>query len=170
MMIDVIVGCFRYGENGTISLAGLKRLLQNVGLDRIRTVTVQHHEQPGHHEHHHHHHPHHHHEGHHHQKHVHADPSHPRKVPKSPEVSKDQDRHPILQRGTTAAYSAQLLVKPDEDKRRDGRPETTGASVNRLVTESQIQAGLVDHDDHHQDHINQDLPHNQSADSAEVQY
>ncbi|XP_077368065.1 zinc transporter ZIP6 isoform X2 [Festucalex cinctus] len=38
----------RYGENGSISLAGLKRLLQNVGLDRIRSVTVQHH-------HHHHH-------------------------------------------------------------------------------------------------------------------
>ncbi|XP_077411651.1 zinc transporter ZIP6 [Vanacampus margaritifer] len=33
----------RYGENGSISLAGLKRLLQSVGLDRIRSVTVQHH-------------------------------------------------------------------------------------------------------------------------------
>ncbi|CAL8316693.1 unnamed protein product [Gadus morhua 'NCC'] len=43
----------RYGENGTISLASLKSLLQNIGLDRVRTVTVQH-------RHHHHHgdHPH----------------------------------------------------------------------------------------------------------------
>ena len=42
-----------YGENGTISLASLKSLLQNIGLDRVRTVTVQH-------RHHHHHgdHPH----------------------------------------------------------------------------------------------------------------
>nr|XP_057922252.1 zinc transporter ZIP6 isoform X2 [Doryrhamphus excisus] len=32
----------RYGQNGTISLAGLKRLLQSVGLDRVRSVTVQH--------------------------------------------------------------------------------------------------------------------------------
>lgn len=43
-MADGIVGCFRYGENGSISLDGLKRLLQNVGLDRLRTVTVQHHQ------------------------------------------------------------------------------------------------------------------------------
>ena len=42
-----------YGENGTISLASLKSLLHNIGLDRVRTVTVQH-------RHHHHHgdHPH----------------------------------------------------------------------------------------------------------------
>ncbi|XP_051943875.1 zinc transporter ZIP6 isoform X2 [Hippocampus zosterae] len=40
----------RYGENGTISLAGLNRLLQSVGLDRIRSVAAQHH----HHHHHHH--------------------------------------------------------------------------------------------------------------------
>uniref|UniRef100_A0A8D3DPV0 Zinc transporter ZIP6 n=1 Tax=Scophthalmus maximus TaxID=52904 RepID=A0A8D3DPV0_SCOMX len=81
----------RYGENGTISLDGLKRLLQSVGLDRIRTVMVQHHEQLGH-RHHHHHHHHHHHDDHlpdnnnsHHQKHVHAEPSRPGKFPKSVE-------------------------------------------------------------------------------------
>ncbi|XP_061776663.1 zinc transporter ZIP6 isoform X1 [Nerophis ophidion] len=33
----------RYGQNGTISLAGLKRLLHSVGLERVRSVTVQHH-------------------------------------------------------------------------------------------------------------------------------
>ncbi|KAL4623366.1 zinc transporter ZIP6-like, partial [Arapaima gigas] len=38
----------RYGENGTISLEGLKRLLESVGLNRIRRVTVQHHEHAAH--------------------------------------------------------------------------------------------------------------------------
>ncbi|XP_058274315.1 zinc transporter ZIP6 [Hemibagrus wyckioides] len=33
----------KYGENGTISLSGLQRLLEGLGLDRIRRVTVQHH-------------------------------------------------------------------------------------------------------------------------------
>ncbi|XP_054623304.1 zinc transporter ZIP6 [Dunckerocampus dactyliophorus] len=33
----------RYGQNGTISLAGLKLLLHSVGLDRVRSVTTQHH-------------------------------------------------------------------------------------------------------------------------------
>lgn len=32
----------KYGENGTISLSGLRRLLEGLGLDRIRRVTVQH--------------------------------------------------------------------------------------------------------------------------------
>ncbi|XP_036375312.1 zinc transporter ZIP6 [Megalops cyprinoides] len=38
----------KYGENGTISLEGLKRLLASVGLDRIRKVMVQHREEAGH--------------------------------------------------------------------------------------------------------------------------
>ncbi|XP_053342773.1 zinc transporter ZIP6 isoform X1 [Clarias gariepinus] len=33
----------KYGENGTISLSGLQRLLEGLGLDRIRRLTVQHH-------------------------------------------------------------------------------------------------------------------------------
>ncbi|XP_053507044.1 zinc transporter ZIP6 isoform X2 [Ictalurus furcatus] len=33
----------KYGENGTISLSGLRRLLEGLGVDRIRRVTVQHH-------------------------------------------------------------------------------------------------------------------------------
>uniref|UniRef100_A0A3B4BCG6 Zinc transporter ZIP6 n=1 Tax=Periophthalmus magnuspinnatus TaxID=409849 RepID=A0A3B4BCG6_9GOBI len=58
---------------GSISLAGLRRLLQSLGLDRIRTVTVQHHEKPGHHHHDHHHHHHHgNHKHHHHHNHNHS--------------------------------------------------------------------------------------------------
>ncbi|XP_029308524.1 zinc transporter ZIP6 [Cottoperca gobio] len=163
----------RYGENGSISLAGLKRLLQNVGLDRIRTVMVQHHEQPGHHDHQHHHH-HHHHDNSHHQK--HAEPLQPRKFPKTSELSKDQDsRHNLHDRktaaaqeaGSTAAYSAQLMEKPDEAlKRRDGSPageESTRAAAASRVTEGQTQAAAVgrgehDHDhEHDHKHVNQDL-------------
>ncbi|KAK1790657.1 hypothetical protein P4O66_014507 [Electrophorus voltai] len=33
----------KYGQNGSISLAGLQKLLEGVGLDRIRKVMVQHH-------------------------------------------------------------------------------------------------------------------------------
>ncbi|XP_062843950.1 zinc transporter ZIP6 [Trichomycterus rosablanca] len=33
----------KYGENGTISMSGLLRLLKGLGLDRVRRVTVQHH-------------------------------------------------------------------------------------------------------------------------------
>lgn len=54
-------GSCRYGENGTISLSGLRRLLRSVGLDHIRTVTIQHHPQPGQQHHHSHPHDHHHH-------------------------------------------------------------------------------------------------------------
>ncbi|XP_068582311.1 zinc transporter ZIP6 isoform X2 [Cebidichthys violaceus] len=150
----------RYGENGTISLAGLKRLLQNVGLDRIRTVMVQHHEQPGHHHNHHHHH--HQRQGGHHHHHLHEDDddddddddnSHPqkhaelsqnRKFPKSSEVSKDQDSHHNLHNkkttaaqevGITAVYSAQLMARSDEvNKRQDGSlgpPGPTGGETTR---------------------------------------
>uniref|UniRef100_A0A8C5H4R5 Zinc transporter ZIP6 n=1 Tax=Gouania willdenowi TaxID=441366 RepID=A0A8C5H4R5_GOUWI len=84
----------RYGENGTISLAGLKRLLQNIGLHRIRTV--QHHEQAGHHphhDHHHHHHHHHHHEGNHsHHQHLHSSQKFP--VSEAPDVENEgRDEH-----------------------------------------------------------------------------
>ncbi|XP_044223996.1 zinc transporter ZIP6 isoform X2 [Thunnus albacares] len=179
----------RYGENGTISLAGLKRLLQNVGLGRIRTVTAQHHEQPGHrdHPHHHHHHHHHNHKGHNHHHHPHDDsddnshhqkhgePSQPGKSPKTPDVTKEgttgkkaenPDSHNSLydkksaaaaavaqEVGTTAASSAQLMVKMDAGE------EPTAA---RLVTETQTQEAAVTHD--HTDH---DLLHNRSLPAAE---
>ncbi|XP_075954541.1 zinc transporter ZIP6 isoform X3 [Anarhichas minor] len=186
----------RYGENGTISLAGLKRLLQNVGLDRIRTVMVQHHEQPGHHHNHHHHHHqhqggHHLHEDHHNNSHPHkhADPSQHRKFPKTSEVSKDQDSHHNLhdkkttaaqEVGITAVYSAQLMARSDDvNKRHDGSlgppgptgGETTRASAARLVTESPTQAAAVSRgdQDHGHDHMNQDVAHNRSVDSVECQ-
>ncbi|KAM8849552.1 zinc transporter ZIP6 isoform 1-T2 [Spinachia spinachia] len=137
----------RYGENGTISLAGLKRLLQNVGLDRIRTAEVQHHEQPGHHPHppHHHHHHHHHQGGHHHKNdshpQKHAEPSRHGKLSKTSEVSKDQDsrhnRHPERAAqggGATAAYGAQLMA-------RSGEAETRGGSAG--ASESRTQPGAV---------------------------
>ncbi|KAG7232263.1 hypothetical protein INR49_009332 [Caranx melampygus] len=118
----------RYGENGTISLAGLKRLLQSVGLERIRRVMVQHREQPGHHDHHDHHHHHHHHEGHHHhhdnssshhQKHIHAEATQPRKFPKTGEsqdaapgkkTEKQENRHNLYDKKTAAAVAAAVQV------------------------------------------------------------
>uniref|UniRef100_A0A3Q1GC43 Zinc transporter ZIP6 n=1 Tax=Acanthochromis polyacanthus TaxID=80966 RepID=A0A3Q1GC43_9TELE len=81
----------RYGENGTISLAGLKRLLQKVGLGRVRAITVQHHEQPGHHHHHHH------------QYHVHHDTTHHHK---HGDVS--PTKFPTNQDGTPGKKSANL--------------------------------------------------------------
>lgn len=171
---------FRYGENGTISLAGLKRLLENVGLDRIRNVMVQHHEQAGHHAHHHyqHHHHHHHEDPHqnhphddsHHHKHVHAEPSPAKKFPKSPEAAKDQDIHDGLddkktaaqEVGATAAYSAQLVVKPEVNKSQDGSTET----ANLVVSRESRHVHDHDHDEHEREH--QDLPDNDSVDSTEV--
>ncbi|XP_028987134.1 zinc transporter ZIP6 [Betta splendens] len=180
----------RYGENGTISLAGLKRLLQNVGLDRIRTVMVQHHEQPGHHTHHHdHHHHHHHHSIHdnnsHPQKHVHTEPSQPRMSMNPPNVS-DVTRgkkEAVQELGTTSVFSAQLVVKPDGDQKgQDGSAEqstpsaqpNTGTTAAMLVTESQKQTlgmgqeddrsgGPVDHHDHAHDQAH-DHTHNHDHD------
>ncbi|XP_074544327.1 zinc transporter ZIP6 [Halichoeres trimaculatus] len=136
----------RYGENGTISLNGLKRLLLNVGLARIRTVMVQHHEQPGHHHHHHHHH---HHKDHH-DHHVH-------------------EGKPEAQVGDTmAAYSAQLVAKPDDDKGVNGSSEESAKrpiSVG-LIGENQTQAAAV-HQGDHQDHNHEELPANRSIGGLE---
>ncbi|XP_062337260.1 zinc transporter ZIP6 isoform X2 [Osmerus eperlanus] len=94
----------RYGENGTISISGLKRLLQSVGLDRIRKVMVQHHEQAEdddaeahghtHHHHHHHHHQHHDHNSNQRQKHSHSETNEPKKAPKDPKVPKEEEPTP----------------------------------------------------------------------------
>ncbi|XP_078121235.1 zinc transporter ZIP6 isoform X2 [Sander vitreus] len=180
----------RYGENGTISLAGLKRLLQNVGLDRIRTVTVQHHEEPGHHDHHHHHHHNHDHHDHRHhnnnsQHQKRAEPSQPRKLPKTSEVSKDQDsRHSTHSKGTTAGqgdsttpvYSGQLLVKPDGVRKgQNGRPEQQSPAAEETtagltVTDSQTMAAAVtrgDHDHEHDHERGHGHNHKRSVDSAE---
>ncbi|XP_063741539.1 zinc transporter ZIP6 isoform X2 [Eleginops maclovinus] len=129
----------RYGENGSISLAGLKLLLQNVGLDRNRTVMVKHHEQPGHH--------HHHQEDHHHHHHHHNNNnSHPQKSAKASEVSKDQDslqdRKRAVEVVSSPVFSAQMMVKPDQDQETTGTPE--------------------DHSP-----LSQEVPHNHSEDSVE---
>lgn len=127
----------RYGENGTISLDGLKRLLQNVGLDRIRTIMVQHHEQPGQHHHHHHHH-------HDHDHHQHGG---------KPEAQKGN---------TTAAYSAQLM---DDDKGVNGSSEeaANGPTAEGLIGENQTQDAAV----HNHNHSHDELSTNRSAESLQ---
>nr|XP_020473351.1 zinc transporter ZIP6 [Monopterus albus]XP_020473352.1 zinc transporter ZIP6 [Monopterus albus]XP_020473353.1 zinc transporter ZIP6 [Monopterus albus] len=182
----------RYGENGTISLAGLKRLLQSVGLDRNRSVIVQHHEQLGHHHHHHHRHVHENNDSHQ-QKHIHAEPSRFIRSPKTPEVSRDQngtlgrkEENPSSQYdkkttsvaqevSTTVVYSAQLVVEPG--KRHDFSPEESSpagedTTAARLVTESQTLGNAVSQgDDHTHEHehdgMDQDLLHNRSHDGVE---
>ncbi|XP_041658384.1 zinc transporter ZIP6 [Cheilinus undulatus] len=152
----------RYGENGTISLAGLKRLLQNVGLDRIRTVRVQHHEQAGHHNHHHQHH--HHHKGHH-NHHPHDD-------------NHDQsDRKPETQEvGSTVAYNAQLVVKANDDRRQSRSPsggETTRPTAAGLLFENRTEVAAVSrgghlHHEHDKDkHVHQEVLNNRSTDAME---
>ncbi|KAM6989830.1 zinc transporter ZIP6 [Tautogolabrus adspersus] len=144
----------RYGENGTISLAGLKRLLQNVGLDRIRTVRVQHHEQAGHHHHNHHHH--HHHNGHH-NHHQHNDSHDP------------SNRKPAAQEdGSTAPYSAQLVGKPDDNKRQTSSPaggETTTQTAAGLLSANRTESAAVSEGDH--EHVHRGLPSNRSEDKVE---
>ncbi|XP_063318317.1 zinc transporter ZIP6 [Pelmatolapia mariae] len=170
----------RYGENGTISLAGLKRLLQSVGLDRTRTVMVQHHEQPGHHHHHHH-------KGHHHHHHPHESNSdhlkhlsQPQKFPETPDnhdgavgkKSEDPDSRLNLydkkttvaaaaaqEVGTTVTYRAQLVVKQQDGSQ--GRP--SGEETTRTaVTESQTQATTSSDSEHDHDG-DQDHLHGQNS-------
>ncbi|XP_072219488.1 zinc transporter ZIP6 [Leuresthes tenuis] len=164
----------RYGENGTISLAGLKRLLQSVGLYRNRTVVVRHHEQPGHH--HHHHEGHHHHDGDlHHPKHVHSD------RPQAPEVVERENPDRRANRkdtkataaavtgrgdGVTVAYGAQLVGKPQ-----DGSPAGGERTSQSPATEGQTQAAAVSRgdrtDDHDHDHDHTDQDQLPSLDHAE---
>ncbi|XP_062260585.1 zinc transporter ZIP6 isoform X1 [Platichthys flesus] len=174
----------RYGENGTISLDGLKRLLQSVGLDRVRTVMVQHHEQLGHGHHHHHHHPHphhheshdhHHHSGHNHsrhQKHVHAEPPQPGKFPPSVEnpegtlrkkVENTENHHNLYDKkstaaaqevGTTAVYTAQLALKQGSSLDRTS-PPATGAAARRGTDNHTQAAAPSDQDpEYDQGHVN----------------
>lgn len=181
----------RYGENGTISLAGLKRLLQSVGLDRIRTVTVQHHEQPGHHQHHPHHEGHHHHHDNNlHHKHAHSDLSQLRKFPETSDNQgsalgkKSEDPASLLnlydkkttaavatqEVSTTVTYSAQLVVDPqDWSQDQLSGDETTRTTAARPVTGSQAQTTAVSRgddrsNDHDHDH---DHDHDRSLNSSE---
>ncbi|XP_060940910.1 zinc transporter ZIP6 [Limanda limanda] len=161
----------RYGENGTISLDGLKRLLRSVGLDRIRTVMVQHHQQLGHgHGHHHHHHAHHdHHENHnhhhrpgdnssHHQKHVHAEPQQPGKFPKNLEdatlrkkVENTKSHHNLYDKKSAAAAAA-----PDAGTTAVYSAQLAQKQGSGLDRTSPPTAGATtgDHDpEDHQDHV-----------------
>lgn len=165
--------CHRYGENGTISLAGLKRLLQNVGLGRIRTVMVQHHEQPGHHydhdhshDHHHHHH-HHNHKGHSHHHHPHDDghQKHGGGEPSKTSVggattgkkAESLDTHNKLydkKKGAVAAQEVEATTEADTPQ--VAKPAGEEPTAARLMTETQTQAtGSHDHThdhDHEHDH------------------
>ncbi|XP_075993690.1 zinc transporter ZIP6 [Genypterus blacodes] len=177
----------RYGENGTISLAGLKRLLQSVGLDRIRSIMVQHHEHPGDpdhpHDHHHQHHHHFHDDGTRHQKHVHTEASEPKKFPDNPKDAKapdssagkkaeDPDSYQNLynkkttltvqELGTTPTYTAQLIGNPDQvHKGQDGDPDPRPAHLKAAESSDTMtenqNLSTLDHHDHH-DH---DHDHNE---------
>nr|XP_019968630.1 PREDICTED: zinc transporter ZIP6-like [Paralichthys olivaceus] len=195
----------RYGENGTISLDGLKRLLQSVGLNHVRAVMVQHHEQIGyrhhHHHHHHHHHDHHdHQEGHnhhhhpddnhsHHQKHVHTEASRPGKFPKNVEnpdgtlrkkmeitkshhVPYDKKSTVAAQEvGTTAVYSAQLVLKQVSGLEQASPPTRGGAAAAARPgagnhTQATAVSGVDDGD--HDPEYDQDHVHiNRSSESVE---
>ncbi|KAF7644097.1 hypothetical protein LDENG_00227970 [Lucifuga dentata] len=182
----------RYGENGTISLVGLKRLLQSVGLDRIRNIMVQHHEQPGDHDHDHHHHHHHHHlhdDSDMHQKHTRTDLSEPRKFPNNPKDAKEQDstvgkkaetldQHynlydkktavTVQELGTTPAYTARLMVQPDDaHKTQDSSLEPSPADLE--ATESPGNQTQPNEDRHvdDRDHVDHDLLRNRSLDAVE---
>ncbi|KAM4727785.1 zinc transporter ZIP6 isoform 1-T4 [Anableps anableps] len=139
----------RYGENGTISLDGLKRLLQSVGLDRIRSIMVKHREQAGrhhhdhHHEHGHHHHHHHHHHGHRHQT---ANPNRTEDLQQmKPTVSAASGRDVR----TTPANGAGLLVKMQK-RSLDGEGAATVATATAAKEEPADYRG---HDDLDQDHL-----------------
>ncbi|CAB1325717.1 unnamed protein product [Coregonus sp. 'balchen'] len=161
----------RYGENGTISLAGLKRLLENVGLDRIRKVMVQHHEQPdedgaegyrrGHHNHHRNHQHEDDHNGTHRQKHSHPPPIEPKKVPQTPKVPKVEDPTPgkkvenldahhnlyvkktaSQEISTTTAYTTNVLVKSEAVRSRR-EADSDSAHTASLTTVIQDSNSLV---------------------------
>lgn len=152
----------------------------------MRTVMVQHHEQPGHHPHHHHHH-----KGHHHHHHPHESNSdhlkqlsQPQKFPDTPDnhdgavgkKSEDPDSRLNLydkkttvaavaqEVGTTVTYRAQHVVKQQDGSQ--GRP--SGEQTTRIaVTESQTQATASGDSEHDRD---QDRPHGRSQNGSEVRY
>ncbi|KAM6919177.1 zinc transporter ZIP6 [Xenentodon cancila] len=165
---------YRYGENGTISLAGLRRLLQNVGLDRIRTVTVQRHEVPGqpeHHDHDGHHYHHHHDENAHQQKHAHGGRAQPSKLPRIPENQGDNtDVKPTVAEtvGATVAYRAQLTQHRRSDQASFPGEETTAGSGVRTITGSRMKRSAANQGDghsHDHDHAH-DHDHDHDHDHA----
>ncbi|CAL8325710.1 unnamed protein product [Arctogadus glacialis] len=132
----------RYGENGTISLASLKSLLHNIGLDRVRTVTVQHR--------------HHHHHG----DHPHGDHPHG-----------DDDAHNLSLELTDSRPStaARLSDSPEEqapslgrgpgDGHRRRRADGDGPTPSPASGPPGTGRGLDGDHHHHQDHDDHDDPH-----------
>uniref|UniRef100_A0A8C8C8Q4 Zinc transporter ZIP6 n=1 Tax=Oncorhynchus tshawytscha TaxID=74940 RepID=A0A8C8C8Q4_ONCTS len=178
----------RYGENGTISLAGLKRLLENVGLDRIRKVMVQHHDQPvddgaerhlhGHHNHHRNHQHEDDHNGTHHQKHSHRPPIEAKKVPETPKVPKVDDpvlgkkvensdaHHNLYVKKTTAAQEISTTTEAVRSRREAPTASLTTVILvsNSLGAENQTQPPMVRQEgsdnQHLYDHDNDHNDHN----------
>lgn len=153
----------KYGENGTISLEGLKRLLESVGLDRIRKVMVQHQEEAGHpgeghvdggtHHHTHQHHHHTHQQGHPHWQDLPAT----KKAAEAPKVQRsegapakkieDSDAHHNLydkrvpqEISTTPVYTTNVLLKSQEFRSRrsadvDLSPDSASQGANSTHTD-----------------------------------
>ncbi|XP_061112105.1 zinc transporter ZIP6 isoform X2 [Conger conger] len=147
----------KYGENGTISLEGLKRLLESVGLDRIRKVMVQHQEEAGHPGEghvdggtHHHTHQHHHHVQH--QGHPHwQDLPATKKTAEAPKVQRSEgapakkiedsnahhnlyDKRVQQEISTTPVYTTNVLLKSQEFRSRrsaDYNPSQDSASTSQ---------------------------------------
>ncbi|XP_008432978.1 zinc transporter ZIP6 [Poecilia reticulata] len=133
----------RYGENGSISLDGLKRLLQSVGLDRIRNVMVKHREQAGHHHDHHHHH-------HHHHRHPAADQNRTEDLQQTPPTVSAAPG-----RGGRTADGAGLLVKTQK---------RSLAGEGAVATATAAKSEPVEHrDELDQDHLEEEECLNASA-------
>uniref|UniRef100_H2LQH8 Zinc transporter ZIP6 n=1 Tax=Oryzias latipes TaxID=8090 RepID=H2LQH8_ORYLA len=155
----------RYGENGTISLAGLHRLLKSVGLDRIRTITVQHRELPGHHDHEKHHHHHHDNEGNSHEEHDHEGHRHPNKSTEASGIK------PTEAAGTaTLGHGAR---KKRHDPQRPAAEEKMFVTAEAVITEGSVHSHkhVHTHDHHHghdHEHRHQERLHSGSTNSTEV--
>ncbi|KAM4556132.1 zinc transporter ZIP6 isoform 1-T4 [Fundulus diaphanus] len=156
----------RYGENGSISLDGLKRLLRSVGLDRIRNVMVKHREQAGHHHDHHHQHGHHHHHHHHHH-HVHE--HNHRNGTTEQNRTLDQIKPTVsagLEARTTPGDGAGLLVKAQKRSLEGASPFGGGGAANTeepAVTGGPAQTAA----DHDHEHLDQDHLQNRSLEGEE---
>ncbi|XP_047224729.1 zinc transporter ZIP6-like [Girardinichthys multiradiatus] len=178
----------RYGENGTISLDGLKRLMRSVGLGRIRNIMVKHREQAGHH------HDHHHQHGHHHYHH-HVHRNRTANQNRTEESDSHLDLHQMKPNisapagqdvRTTSGKGAGLLVKTQKRSLDGAGPSGEGTAT--AVKERPAQTAAEnhhhghDHDhhhdhhhghghdhDHHHDHDDQDQDHlqNRSLDTEE---
>ncbi|XP_059914104.1 zinc transporter ZIP6 isoform X2 [Gadus macrocephalus] len=155
----------RYGENGTISLASLKSLLHNIGLDRVRTVTVQQRH-------------HHHHGDHHHGDHPHGDDAHNLSL-------KLTDSRPSMAARLSDSPEQQapsLGRGPGDGHRRADGDGPTGRGLDgdhHHQDHDDHDDPHHDHDDHHRDPLDQvhrDQPlhhhhgHNQDTDHQDQEH